>query len=303
MNYFKKLILIIFVLFICLNTKLLHASNSIVGYVLNENGEESTLYKSNIPQIKVNETKSTLPILEKESSSINSCAIIGDDNRVTLKDYEYTLAPYRSVCRLTISFKEDNNTSYFGTGFLVGPHTVLTACHMVYDCSEEHDYGWFDNISISFGTYVNNDGYTINPYGVITEFSSVSCGSYRNTNKTDDDWALIELKTSIGDELGYFGLSSEIEKNNTLKTIAYYGDYYGNMGYSYGKVKKIDTYKFDHDCDITSGASGGAILKTDSNKVVGIVSSESSYWLFGTHYSNHACKISLYIINWVSERL
>lgn len=89
---------------------------------------------------------------------IKNRAIIDNDNRVVLEDYQYMQKPYRSICRILISFNELSGVAYQGTGFLVGPHTILTNCLMVYDCSNEHNYGWFDSISISFGTYKDSNG-------------------------------------------------------------------------------------------------------------------------------------------------
>lgn len=230
-------------------------------------------------------------------------AIIDNDNRVVLEDYQYVQKPYRSICRILISFNELSGVEYQGTGFLVGPHTILTNCHMVYDCSNEHNYGWFDSISISFGTYKDSNGKIINPYGTITQFSSASCGSFRDTKDRNDDWALIDLNENIGNELGYFGVTSELSNDDSVTVVGYSGDLDRKMAYSNGNVSNVNTYKFDHNCDTTGGASGSPVIKKSNNLICGIHSGYSYYWFFGNHYTNHACKISTYIVAWIEERL
>lgn len=211
--------------------------------------------------------------------------------------------PYRSICRILISFNELSGVEFQGTGFLVGPHTILTNCHMVYDCSNKHNYGWFDSISISFGTYKDSNGKIINPYGTITQFSSASCGSFRDTKDRNDDWALIDLNENIGNELGYFGVTSELSNDDSVTVVGYSGDLDRKMAYSNGNVSNVNTYKFDHNCDTTGGASGSPVIKKSNNLICGIHSGYSYYWFFGNHYTNHACKISTYIVAWIEERL
>ena len=237
-----------------------------------------------------------------KSKQVEDRAIIGNDDRIILQDYQYTLSPYRSVCMIITTFNEEPNTGHLGTGFLVGPHTILTACHVLYDVSEDHNYGWFDNINIRFGTYVDGNNVQIYPYGEITTFSSASCGSYRDTQNTNDDWALLELTTDIGNNLGFFGVTSSLSDDDSVWAIGYSGDLGGNMGYSYGEADDVETYQFEFDCDMTGGCSGGAVIKTSNNLVCGIVSSESWFWFFGFHYTNHACKVSQYIVAWIEER-
>lgn len=234
---------------------------------------------------------------------IKNRAIIDNDNRVVLEDYQYMQKPYRSICRILISFNELSGVEYQGTGFLVGPHTILTNCHMVYDCSNEHNYGWFDSISISFGTYEDSNGKIINPYGTITQFSSASCGSFRDTKDRNDDWALIDLNENIGNELGYFGVTSELSNDDSVTVVGYSGDLDRKMAYSNGNVSNVNTYKFDHNCDTTGGVSGSPVIKKSNNLICGIHSGYSYYWFFGNHYTNHACKISTYIVAWIEERL
>lgn len=283
-------------------------SNDIIGYSIDSNRNESFLYENDLHSSMRNYTDSTIDNVffedvETTNQNNGSRAIIDDDNRVILKDYQYTQQPYRSICRIVITFNEISNVAFQGTGFLVGPHTILTNCHVLYDCSNDHNYGWFDTISISFGTYKNSNGEIINPYGTITQFTYASCGSFRDTGNVNDDWALLDLNVNIGNELGYFGVTAESNDNDSVRVVGYSGDLDRKMAYSNGVIFNVNTYKFDHNCDVYSGGSGSPVIKNSNNLVCGIHSGYSYYWFFGDHYTNHACKISNYIVAWVEERL
>jgi glutamyl endopeptidase len=54
--------------------------------------------------------------------------IIGADNRVRV--FATTSYPWRAVCSLKITAKD--NSKWIGTGWLVGPRTVITAGHCVF---------------------------------------------------------------------------------------------------------------------------------------------------------------------------
>lgn len=309
----RKLFIVVFCLFLVflISPNLINVSahelDNIVGYSIDSNRNEDYLYKNDLHNSEKNYTNSTIDnemFYENEATLSNDGrAIIGDDNRVILEDYQYTQQPYKSICRIVITFDELSGVAYQGTGFLVGPHTILTNCHVLYDCSDDHDYGWFDTISISFGTYKNSNGSIINPYGVITQFTYASCGLYRDTENTNDDWALLDINKDIGDELGYFGVTSDLSDDESVKVIGYSGDLDRKLAYSNGVVDDVKTYKFDHNCDVYSGGSGSPVIKNSNNLVCGIHSSNSYYWFFGKHYTNHACKISSYIVAWIEERL
>ena len=46
------------------------------------------------------------------------------------------------VCLILVQYNETPGVVYLGTGFLVGPSTIMTACHTIY----HEDYGFFDSI-------------------------------------------------------------------------------------------------------------------------------------------------------------
>lgn len=299
----KKLLILIFsilsTVFIA-SFELNASSDEIIGYTLNSEREEGFLYKSDLHLPSKNYTESFMNFdenIQNQFKENNNRIIIEDDDRRELYDYEYTIAPYRSICKIVISFNEEPGISHQGTGFLVGPHTILTACHVVYDINSLHDYGFFDTISITFGSHI--DSYTeqiVNPYGEITTYSLVTCGNYKNTLLRGDDWALIDLNTEIGLTLGYFGTTTVLSEGSGLYLAGYSNDHYGNMAVSYGEVYNLDNTTFDHDCDLESGASGSPIIRTFYDYVCGIESGHTSTL-------NSACRITSNLVSLIEDRI
>ena len=81
--------------------------------------------------------------LNDEQNSIpNDRVIIGNNDIVPVPDNSTTSFPYRMVCLILVQYNETPGVVYLGTGFLVGPSTIMTACHTIY----HEDYGFFDSI-------------------------------------------------------------------------------------------------------------------------------------------------------------
>lgn len=220
--------------------------------------------------------------------------IFDDDDRVVIKENQSNYYPYRSVCRITVSYDEEPGTIYYGTGVLVGHSTILTACHVVY----HEDYKWFSHITFDFGTYRDEStGNQIYTYDRITSWSRATCDSYYDTLDANDDWAIIDLNSTIGNELGYMGVSSNLSEGDNVKLYGYHGDLNGNLAYGFGNITTCYTYKFYHTCDTYGGSSGGPIT-IGSNTIVGI---QHGYFTNGSNAI--ACKVSTYIVGWINDRI
>ena len=203
-----------------------------------------------------------------------------------------TSYPYRMVCRIEVRYTEEPVVIYLGTGFLVGPSTIMTACHTVY----HENYGFFDTINFGFGVYKDDiTGQITYPYGNYSSWSTATVGNYYNTYSENDDWAIFDLSTNIGNDLGYFGLTASLTTSDDLRLYGYSGDLGGNLGYCDGNATYIETYRFYHNCDTQGGASGGPICE---NNVV--VAGIQHGWAGDI---NTACKISVYIVGWINDRI
>lgn len=78
--------------------------------------------------------------------------VIGTDDR---KNITSTMQyPWRSICSLKIKAKD--GTNWIGTGFLIGPRTVITAGHVVY----LHNHGgWAKSIEVIPGRNGSSNPY------------------------------------------------------------------------------------------------------------------------------------------------
>lgn len=291
MKSIKKFMLLVnlSVIFLLCFTLMFYSVDLIIGYKIDSNGTEDVIVNG---EKKLNISLTNSYVGELLSNEGSGYFYDGDDRIIVENSMNY---PYRSVCKIAVKYDEEANTIYYGTGFLVGPYTLLTACHVVYN----KDYGWFNSISFTFGTYYDNTTNSIvNPYGIVTDWNNASCGSYFATYDANDDWALIDFNTSYGNQLGYFGVSTTaISVGSSVKLIGYHGDLNGNLAYGFGTIKALYDYKFYHTCDTVGGSSGGPIVY-GNNIAVGM-----QHGYFNDSSSAIACKISSYIVGWINERM
>lgn len=146
---------------------------------------------------------------------------------------------------------------------LIGPATLITAAHCVYD----HETGWPDDI-----LYVPSmlDADTM-PYGV-WEYEQVSIlpayvtqynGVYGEV--IPYDLAVVNLQTPIGDDLGWLGFGATEDMPGFVASIlSYPGDkpfgtlWESNCNVSFGEGMADDLH-FVHFCDTFMGSSGGSL--------------------------------------------
>jgi glutamyl endopeptidase len=135
--------------------------------------------------------------------------VIKKDTRIKIKD---TLkAPFRYIC----SIRFDNNAS--GTGTLIGPKTVLTAGHVVWDKLNNKK---IDSDKLSVVPAMNGNKYPKAGTGiykvakVIMSKSSYATGD----NGTRGDYAIIHLTEPAGTKYGYWGMA-DWKKYNVRTSI------------------------------------------------------------------------------------
>jgi len=198
-------------------------------------------------------------------------SIVGGDNRVRVtntKSYPYS----------TIGYLEMTNAKgevWSCSAALVGPKTILTAGHCLYNHDEEG--GWRDGFTFWPAINGENDvpygGFEYDTAYVFEGFVTNYDGSY------DAVWpydiGLITLQEPIGDSLGWLGYWN----------YADLGDFKGNLvGYHGDKTaftmwrsactilaEGITDYDFAHDCDFEWGADGAPIYLYDQEAKARVV--------------------------------
>ena len=178
-------------------------------------------------------------------------SIFGSDDRQILRSERETY-PYRTVVYLEMTFPAGN---YRGTGFMIGPHYVLTCGHCVYDSSLG---GWATSIKVSPARSRN-----LYPYGS-TYSTWLSCMSewYYNHDWTCD-LGLIKTSTDIGNTTGWLGYHTptDAECSNYAWYIGYGQgtDYmYEATGYLQGTAYNGDSLKYR--IDTLPGSSGSPVF-------------------------------------------
>lgn len=110
-----------------------------------------------------------------------------------------TTYPFRAICRLIIT--ANDNTRWYGTGFLIAPRTVITAGHCVY--LHEHG-GWARSIEVI--PALSKDS---RPYGSAVSRIFKSNAGWTKAKNRNQDYAAIMLpnNSQFGYQTGTFGFS------------------------------------------------------------------------------------------------
>jgi V8-like Glu-specific endopeptidase len=119
--------------------------------------------------------------------------VFGNDDRLLVSNT--TAWPWRTVCRLTISFPSGDKLP--GTGVLIASKYVLTAGHCVY---QKELGGWATSIQVIPGL----DG-SYKPYGLAWGTKWRAFKGWTKYGDSDHDMGLITLDRHIGNSTGWLG--------------------------------------------------------------------------------------------------
>ena len=190
-------------------------------------------------------------------------AVVGSDNRMKIS--KTTTYPYT-----TVGYLEMTNAAgevWACSAALIGPSTILTAAHCLYNHEEEG--GWRDGFTFWPALNGENDV----PYGGFEyDTAYVFDGFISNYDGTYDavwpyDVGLITLQQPIGDSLGWLGhWNYENLGDFQANLVAYHDDKPAfTMWRSACNVlaEDVTEYDFIHDCDFGSGGNGAPMYVYD----------------------------------------
>ncbi|RSK44016.1 trypsin-like serine peptidase [Hymenobacter rigui] len=193
--------------------------------------------------------------------------IIGTDDRVQVNNT--SVVPWKRICHLKIQAADGKN--YLGTGFFIGPRTILTAGHCVYI----HGHGgWPRQIVVTPG----RNG-TSEPFQHYTATAFRSVQGWVNNKARNYDYGVIQLprNASVSPSIGAFGFGQFPDQfllNKRLNTAGYPGDKpSGTMWFNGRKAKSVTSRTITYDIDTAGGQSGSPVWFKDaagSRIVVGI---------------------------------
>jgi glutamyl endopeptidase len=191
----------------------------------------------------------------------------GVDNRVQITNT--AIYPWRVHCSLLITAAD--NSKWIGTGWFIGPHTVMTAGHVVYikNSGVPGRDGWVKNILVMPG----RNGSSL-PYGSVTSTSFRSVTGWTQSGSEYYDYGAIILPTNLGNTTGWFGFGvySDSDLVASVGNISGYpGDKpAGTQWYDYHKIASVNTRKVYYDIDTFGGQSGSSVYRIINGSRYGI---------------------------------
>lgn len=182
----------------------------------------------------------------------------GPDNRIQITNT--AVYPWRVHASLLITAADDSR--WIGTGWFIGPHTLMTAGHVVYikNSGVPGRDGWVKSISVMPG----RNGSTL-PYGSVTSTNFRSVNGWINSGDENYDYGAIIIPTNLGNTVGWlgFGVYSDSDLEQTTGNISGYpGDKpTGTQWYDWHKIASVNSRKVYYDIDTYGGQSGSAVYR------------------------------------------
>jgi glutamyl endopeptidase len=190
----------------------------------------------------------------------------GPDNRVQIT--ATASYPWRAHASLLITAAD--NSQWIGTGWFIGPHTLMTAGHVVFikNSGVPGRDGWVKNIKVMPG----RNGSTL-PYGSVTSTFFHSVLGWTNDGDENYDYGAIIIPTNLGNTVGWFGFG--VYSDATLQGVTgnisgYPGDQPdGTQWYDARKIASVNSRKVYYDIDTAGGQSGSAVYRIINGKRYG----------------------------------
>ncbi|WP_052832958.1 trypsin-like serine protease [Bradyrhizobium sp. LTSP885] len=186
--------------------------------------------------------------------------IIGEDDRVKIT--ETKARPWRMIAGLKLISRAPLTSTFIGTGWFIGPRTLLTAGHCVHSSSDFN--GWIGSIEVSPG----RNGGTF-PYSTVTATKFFALQQWITSADPDYDIGCIQISKPLGDTVGYFKIASlsDADLQNALVNISGYPADLDNGRSQYfhaNRVLRSSARRIYYDVDTYGGQSGSPVWVQDS---------------------------------------
>ena len=185
-------------------------------------------------------------------------SVIGTDERVRILDTD--LSPWRMICALRM--RGPTGAGAIGTGWFIGPKTVLTAGHCVF--SNHFFGGWATSIEVIPGLLGSGPESETRPYGSITSESLSSIDRWTEQEDADFDMGCIHLSEPKGDEVGWFSLAA-LEPDELVGYLVNVSGYPGDRGagqeqyHGSNRVLRATERRLFYEVDTYGGQSGAPV--------------------------------------------
>lgn len=184
--------------------------------------------------------------------------VIGRDERVRILDTE--LSPWRMICALRM--RGPGGAGAIGTGWFIGPRTVLTAGHCVY--SRTFFGGWASTIEVIPG--LNGQGATpaTMPHGSASSDRFSSVDRWTDSEDPDFDIGCIHLNEPLGSKVGWFAVGAlppEYLESFLVNVSGYPADRGAGAEQYHGRnrVVRVSERRIFYEVDTYGGQSGAPV--------------------------------------------
>lgn len=191
----------------------------------------------------------------------------GIDNRVKITNT--AIYPWRVHASLLITAAD--GSLWTGTGWFIGPHTLMTAGHVVYikNSGVPGRDGWVRSIDVMPG----RNGSSL-PYGRVTSRNFRTVTGWANNGDQNFDYGAIIIPTNLGNSTGWFGFGvySDAALLASVGNISGYpGDKpAGTQWYDAHSIAAVNARKVYYDIDTFGGQSGSGVYRIISGGRYGI---------------------------------
>jgi glutamyl endopeptidase len=213
----------------------------------------------------------------------------GPDDRVQIANP--SVYPWRAHASLLIVAAD--NSTWIGTGWFIGPHTLATAGHVVFikNSGVPGRDGWVKSIQVMPG----RNGSSL-PYGSVTSTTFRSVTGWTNNGDQNFDYGAIIVPTNLGSTVGWFGIGAFSDADilaSQGNISGYPGDKpAGTQWYDHRKVASVDSRKVYYDIDTAGGQSGSAVYRIANGSRYGV-----AVHAYGGATTNSGTRIVLPVYN------
>ncbi len=182
----------------------------------------------------------------------------GPDDRIKITNT--TIIPWRMNASLLITARD--GSQWIGTGWFIGPHTLMTAGHVVFikNSGVPGRDGWVRSIQVMPG---RNGGAL--PFGSVTSTNFRSVTAWTNDGDQNFDYGAIIIPTNLGNTVGWYGFGVYSNADLVAATAnisGYPGDKpAGTQWYDSRRIASVNSRKVFYDIDTAGGQSGSAVYR------------------------------------------